>query len=276
MTTVHSAGDESPDKREVDKMASLSQGACCSNCKELLDLPDRRKRPFWRTFGQLIDFANECIMCAIFLDGLNSDFEFDIDLLSEYHLDGSEVSFDSYNDVRATKKITSIYEMGSTVQSFLVKRHVFTFPRILGVLLRIVWKGRHFPAFDRAYWNHAYPIGLLARIPTVSDWMDKCRSSHSKCQCDVDTASRKIKSARVIKISEHEREIRIRLIKRAQVKNRNARYVVLSHCWGGKIPHCRTIRDNLTQHYESIDFHSFPQTFKEAVLLTKLLGMNYL
>lgn len=51
------------------------------------------------------------------------------------------------------------------------------------------------------------------------------------------------------------------------------KYIALSHCWGGKTPVMTTTK-NLQDHLQEIS--SLPQTFLEAALLTRVLGVRYL
>lgn len=78
---------------------------------------------------------------------------------------------------------------------------------------------------------------------------------------------------RVLKISSHLKELRIQLIKKAD----RSRYCALSHCWGAaeKRPLTTTTR-NLQNHLAGILWHQLPQTFREAVLVTLSLGIEYL
>ncbi|EPE25547.1 het containing protein [Glarea lozoyensis ATCC 20868] len=52
-------------------------------------------------------------------------------------------------------------------------------------------------------------------------------------------------------------------------------YLTLSHRWGG-VPPVRLLKDLLVDFMQSIPFHSLPQTFRDAVDLTRELGFRYL
>lgn len=53
-------------------------------------------------------------------------------------------------------------------------------------------------------------------------------------------------------------------------------YTTLSHCWG-RINHLpRTTRQNIEEHMQGIHLEILPQTFKDAVLVTRELGLKYL
>jgi hypothetical protein len=52
-------------------------------------------------------------------------------------------------------------------------------------------------------------------------------------------------------------------------------YAALSHCWGQSRPF-RTTKATISRHLEGILVSSLPQTFKDAVLVTRMLGIRYL
>lgn len=52
-------------------------------------------------------------------------------------------------------------------------------------------------------------------------------------------------------------------------------YVALSHPWG-KGPHFCTTLDNIEAHRSGIDFETLPTMFKDAVVTTRELGLEYL
>jgi heterokaryon incompatibility protein (HET) len=52
-------------------------------------------------------------------------------------------------------------------------------------------------------------------------------------------------------------------------------YVALSHCWGKSKP-LKTTKTTIFHHLEEIPESKLPQTFKDAVLVTRKLGMRYL
>jgi len=53
------------------------------------------------------------------------------------------------------------------------------------------------------------------------------------------------------------------------------RYTALSHCWG-KAPTARTTTQNFRQRQQGIPFDVLPQTFQDAVMVTRSLGIKYL
>jgi hypothetical protein len=54
-----------------------------------------------------------------------------------------------------------------------------------------------------------------------------------------------------------------------------ARYVALSHCWGGS-SHCRTTKLCLEQHKNAFEIIALPKTVQDAVFIVRKLGLRYL
>jgi hypothetical protein len=53
-------------------------------------------------------------------------------------------------------------------------------------------------------------------------------------------------------------------------------YVALSHCWGGKIPECRTTSATLRARKTEILFEDLPKTFRDAVTFSRVIQIRYL
>lgn len=53
------------------------------------------------------------------------------------------------------------------------------------------------------------------------------------------------------------------------------KYVALSHCWGPSQP-LKTLKDNIASHQQGIDLHALPQTFQDAITVTRFLDIQYL
>ena len=60
-----------------------------------------------------------------------------------------------------------------------------------------------------------------------------------------------------------------------ETDGQHGRYVALSHCWGGGIP-IMTTRDNLEEYKVAINFSALPQNFRDAIVVTRSLGVHYL
>jgi heterokaryon incompatibility protein (HET) len=53
------------------------------------------------------------------------------------------------------------------------------------------------------------------------------------------------------------------------------RYATLSHVWGGAKP-LRLMKDNYEELERGIDMSSLPPLFRDAIDLTKMLGISYI
>jgi hypothetical protein len=54
-----------------------------------------------------------------------------------------------------------------------------------------------------------------------------------------------------------------------------ARYVALSHCWGGS-SHCRTTKSCLEQYKNALKIVALPKTVQDAIVIVRKLGLRYL
>jgi hypothetical protein len=54
-------------------------------------------------------------------------------------------------------------------------------------------------------------------------------------------------------------------------------YIALSHCWGADIDlGARTLRSNVTARFTGFEVDRLPKTFRDAILLTRRLGIRYI
>ncbi|PMD24517.1 HET-domain-containing protein, partial [Hyaloscypha hepaticicola] len=58
-------------------------------------------------------------------------------------------------------------------------------------------------------------------------------------------------------------------------KRENAEYIALSHCWGGMVPLTTTLA-TLEQRQREIRFSELPRTFRDAITITRKLGVQYI
>lgn len=58
-------------------------------------------------------------------------------------------------------------------------------------------------------------------------------------------------------------------------KGQKGPYIALSHCWG-TYQIIRTVTNNYTQHQQGIPLGSLTNTFRDAVKVTRMLGVKYL
>jgi hypothetical protein len=52
-------------------------------------------------------------------------------------------------------------------------------------------------------------------------------------------------------------------------------YVALSYCWGSSLP-CKTTTENLSVHTRGLDMDHLPNTLRDSIMVTRLLGVRYI
>jgi hypothetical protein len=80
---------------------------------------------------------------------------------------------------------------------------------------------------------------------------------------------------RVISVGDEKNQPRLHTARDGEI----GKYVALSHCWGSPaIPFKRLITTlgNLASHCHSIPLGEFPRTFKDAILVTRGIGLKYI
>ncbi|RSL95756.1 hypothetical protein CEP52_011912 [Fusarium oligoseptatum] len=101
----------------------------------------------------------------------------------------------------------------------------------------------------------------------VSEWLEDCEQNHKTCKKPTPNLP-----TRVLFIGSD-----VRLPHLYEGQNEEARYTALSHCWGGGEHHPpSTTRKTLAKHKEAIDWADLPQTFTDAMEVTRLLGIEYI
>ncbi|KAF2183526.1 HET-domain-containing protein, partial [Zopfia rhizophila CBS 207.26] len=117
------------------------------------------------------------------------------------------------------------------------------------------------------------PYGLSEScIQKAKQWLHDCTGAkgleHTSCPPFVSSPL----PTRTISIGKADQDLRLHISEPGEV----APYFSLSHCWGGKS--CLTLsRDTLNDYVnDGIPFEKLPQTFRDAVSVTRALGVSYL
>ena len=118
-----------------------------------------------------------------------------------------------------------------------------------------------------------------ASVSTASDssfecarqWLNECLEKHSCCRT---TENESRPPTRLIKIDSADTVARCCLyLTKSDARNLN--YLTLSHCWGNakvfKLTH-----ETLESMLEEIQLDLLPQTFKDAIHITRKLGYHYI
>ncbi|KAK4960603.1 hypothetical protein LTR10_003499 [Elasticomyces elasticus] len=106
-------------------------------------------------------------------------------------------------------------------------------------------------------------------IATIRSWIDTCHSEHAT-SCFFPPRMKLPK--RVIDVGTIKNS-RIHLVETYDATE--GLYNTLSHCWGGKVS-LMTTTENLASHLQDIPTDAMPKTFKDAVTVTKKLGILFL
>ncbi|KAK5633732.1 hypothetical protein RRF57_009446 [Xylaria bambusicola] len=104
----------------------------------------------------------------------------------------------------------------------------------------------------------------------LRSWLRDCDVNH----CDhstISTAEHELPT-RLLNVGDAQEPDRLHL---CSTEGRLGKYVALSHCWGERQV-LSTTRGTIESHYKAIDFNTLPKTFRDAVVVTWKLGIQYL
>ncbi|KAK0101141.1 hypothetical protein ONS95_012877 [Cadophora gregata] len=103
-------------------------------------------------------------------------------------------------------------------------------------------------------------LGLLDR------WIKSCQAEHPECIWSKDH----ILPTRVIDVGSEDNDPFL-----FESNGAKGEWLTLSHCWGGSAP-LQTTSHSLQHHKASISMKSLPVTFRDAIILTRRLGYQYI
>jgi hypothetical protein len=104
-------------------------------------------------------------------------------------------------------------------------------------------------------------------LSQAKDWVRDCCTNHERCRDRLRTAL----PTRVLDVSLHKDSVLLCDSKGIRMGS----YVALSHVWGDEMP-LRTTTSNLDYFKDGIPLSTLPQTFRDAVFMTRLLECRYL
>lgn len=108
--------------------------------------------------------------------------------------------------------------------------------------------------------------GSTASFDLASYWLQNCLQNHSRCK----TTTQGWYPTRLLDLSSS----LVRLIKTSTEKPQGP-YATMSHCWGRQKFVVLTA-ENLCQFEHGIEVRQFPPNFRDAITVTKRLGLQYL
>ncbi|KIY04012.1 uncharacterized protein Z520_00704 [Fonsecaea multimorphosa CBS 102226] len=114
-----------------------------------------------------------------------------------------------------------------------------------------------------------------ASFATIQGWISTCLSSHKLCSSGKELS---IMPTRILDVGVPDATNQ-RLCLESEVAV-PAQYAALSHAWGRKEdrikPMPKTLKSNICQRLEGIDWSELTRTFQDAIKITRRLGLRYL
>ncbi|KAH8763043.1 hypothetical protein F5883DRAFT_646219 [Diaporthe sp. PMI_573] len=121
------------------------------------------------------------------------------------------------------------------------------------------------------------PPSLKSSVPTISAWIKACNNNHAcmlRPEGQAENDMPRAMPTRVIDVGDASHSPHL-----YQTRGARAAFVALSHCWGTKqvgYKSLATTSVNLHAHCHEIPLESLPKTFRDAVLVTRELGLRFL
>jgi hypothetical protein len=114
-------------------------------------------------------------------------------------------------------------------------------------------------------------------LAQVSSWLESCQSSHAECRAvQAVAATQKVLPTRLLDLSN---EGQIRLCN-SEALRPGVKYATLSHCWGvektDSLRKYKLFQNELALFETGLATNLLPQTFQDAILVTRRLGLFYL
>ncbi len=108
----------------------------------------------------------------------------------------------------------------------------------------------------------------LDQLRTAKVWLDHCRAKHREGSSPLKKLPR-----RVIDVGEKDSAQRPFLLVTANTID--GEWVALSHCWGD-CNSFKTTPSSFKEKTQGFDIDEIPKTFRDAIIVTRLLGFRYL
>ncbi|KAI1768047.1 heterokaryon incompatibility protein-domain-containing protein [Hypoxylon sp. FL1150] len=132
-----------------------------------------------------------------------------------------------------------------------------------------------------SYTNDYYPMGRILPNTTdseeslaqVQEWLRDCTAAHS--HCGPGAASEL--PTRILDVGGQGGTGKVRLVAADEISTKFARYVCLSHCWGGEMAETAMLTTKTLNSLKGgILVETLPRVYQDAVHITKRLGIQYL
>ena len=111
---------------------------------------------------------------------------------------------------------------------------------------------------------HSEPLSQ-ASVTQISGWLKECQAEHPSCQKRCNTLP-----TRILDVGEDGDHIRL-----IDTTGSHGEYIALSHCWG-RVNRFTTTKATLNARLTGFEIDQLPPTFRQAVLVTRAIGIRYL
>ena len=108
-------------------------------------------------------------------------------------------------------------------------------------------------------------VGSENNFAVAKRWLEECQNSHEECKRESPTAL----PSRVLDVSDNQIKLHV------SSPGETSEYIALSYCWGGDQTTKTTVA-NLSPRIKEIALSDLPQSLKDAVTVTRGLGIQYL
>ncbi|KAF7505044.1 hypothetical protein GJ744_001498 [Endocarpon pusillum] len=121
--------------------------------------------------------------------------------------------------------------------------------------------------------------GSVQSLVVAEEWIRRCLSTHENCNRLSETVegSHPWLPTRLLDVSRQDKESEdtIRLITRPSLQESKG-YITLSYCWGEDASFTKLVSARLSAFQSVIELTQLPQTFRDAVQVTRRLNYRYL
>ncbi|KAI5924798.1 HET-domain-containing protein [Camillea tinctor] len=111
-------------------------------------------------------------------------------------------------------------------------------------------------------------------IERIRDMVYKCEREHATCG----PGRQQILPRRLVDLSslDHDGSDGVQFIEFTGSTDVRGSYACLSHCWGKETMPVTTINENIHENMEYIALELLPTTFRDAITITRSLGLRYI
>ena len=121
---------------------------------------------------------------------------------------------------------------------------------------------------DSPIWTSSDPLDPVKQLASANRWLKNCQENHEACNA-LEASLNASCPTRLIDIS------RSTLLLVCPPAASTVAYAALSHCWGGGLP-IKTTLNNFQEHLVAIQMDALPRTYRDAVTVSRELGIQYL